>query len=205
MFIQLLLVFFFGIKHSFDADHILAVSSLVDRKRGIRDALRLGTSWSIGHMITATIITIVLYAVGTTFLSRYLEKTELAVGVMLIGLGVLSLRTFRSGNIGRPVRRNHRHFFALGAGVLQGVASNDELLIILATALSIGTVMGVLLGAAIFSMGVVVGMSGFIFFFQRTQATENNQRLQKYLTHGVAYASVAYGLFIVFSFLLPYF
>src|SRR5437870_8246664 len=51
-----------GFKHSYDADHLVAVSNLITRSGSIRKTSLISVSWAAGHMVTAAIITVLLYA-----------------------------------------------------------------------------------------------------------------------------------------------
>lgn len=44
-----------GFKHSYDADHLIAVSSILRRAKSIRSSWKSSIFWAIGHMITAAI------------------------------------------------------------------------------------------------------------------------------------------------------
>ncbi|HEY0785737.1 MAG TPA: hypothetical protein VGD62_07675, partial [Acidobacteriaceae bacterium] len=41
-----------GIRHSTDADHVVAISTIVTRQRSIRGAALIGTLWGLGHTLT---------------------------------------------------------------------------------------------------------------------------------------------------------
>ncbi len=87
LFIALLL----GIKHSMDADHIVAISSILIRSPSLGNTLTLSVSWALGHMLTASVITFILYSFRELFLDKYLASFEIAVGIMLIAIALLTL------------------------------------------------------------------------------------------------------------------
>src|SRR3989344_3241801 len=91
-----------GFKHSYDSDHLIAVSNILRKVDSVKSSIRVGFSWGIGHMLTATIITVILFIFKESFLSDVLPHFEKIVGVMLIVLGILSLRDFFS-------LHSHRH------------------------------------------------------------------------------------------------
>src|SRR5437899_9959576 len=47
----LLLGFVLGMRHATDADHVVAVATIVSRQRSIRGAAFTGFAWGIGHSI----------------------------------------------------------------------------------------------------------------------------------------------------------
>src|SRR5438876_2043419 len=77
-----------GFKHSYDADHLVAVSNLIARSGSVRKTSLMSVAWAIGHMTTATIITILLYTFGRAFLAEVLGNLDLLVAVMLVIIGL---------------------------------------------------------------------------------------------------------------------
>ena len=55
-----ILAFIMGIKHAFDADHILIVSNFLSRAKKLDETLNISLSWGIGHMLTAGIMTLII-------------------------------------------------------------------------------------------------------------------------------------------------
>src|SRR5438046_5305929 len=80
-----------GFKHSYDADHLVAVSNLITRSGSIRKTSLISVSWAAGHMVTAAIITVLLYAFRQTILSDVLAHLDLLVAVMLLLIGTIGL------------------------------------------------------------------------------------------------------------------
>src|SRR5436853_7423225 len=80
-----------GVKHSYDADHLVAVSNLITRSRSIRKTSLISVSWAAGHMVTAALITVLLYAFRQTILSDVLSHLDVLVAVMLLLIGVIGL------------------------------------------------------------------------------------------------------------------
>jgi high-affinity nickel permease len=86
--------FFLGMRHATDADHIIAVSTIVAREKRLGGAAIIGALWGIGHTIT-------ILAVGTGIIlftlvipPRLGLSMEFSVGLMLILLGALNLIGF---------------------------------------------------------------------------------------------------------------
>jgi high-affinity nickel permease len=48
----LLLGMALGMRHALDADHIVAMSTIVARERSVARAARLGGAWGIGHSLS---------------------------------------------------------------------------------------------------------------------------------------------------------
>jgi len=44
--------FFLGMRHATDADHVIAVSTIVSREQTLRSAILIGSAWGVGHTLT---------------------------------------------------------------------------------------------------------------------------------------------------------
>ena len=48
--------FFLGMRHATDADHIIAVSTIVTRQGTLRGGVLIGGLWGLGHTLTIVIV-----------------------------------------------------------------------------------------------------------------------------------------------------
>jgi high-affinity nickel-transport protein len=80
-----------GMRHSTDADHVVAISTIVSRERSIRSAAFIGSVWGLGHTITIFIVGSLIILFGVEIPTRLGLSMEFSVAVMLILLGVLNL------------------------------------------------------------------------------------------------------------------
>lgn len=80
-----------GMRHSTDADHVVAISTIVSRQRSIRNAAFIGSIWGMGHTITIFIVGSLIILCGVEIPPRIGLSMEFSVAIMLILLGVLSL------------------------------------------------------------------------------------------------------------------
>ena len=83
--------FFLGIKHSLDVDHVAAVSSLMLRSPKITHTIKMAIFWSLGHTLTAGILTVVLFLMKDVFLTSFLAGFELIIAIMLIFIGMTTI------------------------------------------------------------------------------------------------------------------
>ncbi len=83
--------FFLGMRHATDADHVIAITTIVSRQRSMRGAAWIGALWGLGHTLTVAIVggAIILFTVVIP--PRVGLAMEFAVGVMLVILGFLNL------------------------------------------------------------------------------------------------------------------
>jgi len=83
--------FLLGIRHATDPDHVIAVTTIVSRQQSIRHAGIIGILWGLGHTITIVLVGTGIIVFNLTIPPRIGLAMELAVGLMLILLGVLNL------------------------------------------------------------------------------------------------------------------
>ncbi|MFL5310236.1 MAG: hypothetical protein ACJ79H_07275 [Myxococcales bacterium] len=84
--------FLSGLRHALEPDHLAAVSTLVVEQPKRWRAAFLGASWGIGHSASLLGAGALLLVWRAQLPARWAEAFELGVAVMLIGLGVRSLR-----------------------------------------------------------------------------------------------------------------
>ena len=87
----LLLGLFLGMRHATDADHVIAIATIVSRQRSLRGSAVIGAAWGVGHTLTILAVGGAMILFGVTIPPRVGLAMEFAVGVMLIVLGVLTL------------------------------------------------------------------------------------------------------------------
>jgi ABC-type nickel/cobalt efflux system permease component RcnA len=83
--------FVLGMRHATDPDHVIAVSTIVSRQRSIRQAGAVGALWGIGHTITIFCVGAAIILFNVVIPPRIGLIMEMAVGLMLILLGILNL------------------------------------------------------------------------------------------------------------------
>ncbi len=142
----LLLGFILGMRHATDPDHVVAVTTIVAKQRGVGKAGLIGAFWGLGHTCTIFLVGAGIILFGVTIPPRIGLSMEFAVAFMLILLGVLNL----TGTLGRVQER------FLGNSVTPG--ANDEL-----TSVSGARMIGGLGAYNVFRplvIGIVHGLAG---------------------------------------------
>ena len=227
-----------GFKHSYDADHLVAVSNFLVRSPSNRSTARLSTSWAAGHMITASVITVALYLSSQTVLKALLDNLQISVVIMLIVIGVLGILAetrYYHEHVHRHLFREHSHAHShaslraairrlipgskrriehdemgrvpaepqrtmFGIGIVHGLASNDELLILFTISLSVTSLFGLLLGVGVFSIGVVLGMIVYGIGITYPMVRFGKGRVRRIVNVGVAVLSIVYALLLLVGF-----
>lgn len=108
--------FVLGMRHATDADHVIAVSTIVTREQKASRAAIVGAAWGVGHTFTIFAVGSILILFRITLPPRVGLSMELAVGLMLIVLGIRNLRASFLWPT-RPLRNEHKptvHYHAHG-------------------------------------------------------------------------------------------
>lgn len=90
----LFLGFLLGMRHAFESDHVAAVASLVTRSPSLRESIRLGSIWGLGHTLTLFILGSAVMLLDHMIPERMALMLEFAVGIMLVLLGIDVVRRF---------------------------------------------------------------------------------------------------------------
>src|SRR5215470_16876611 len=87
----LVLGFVLGVRHATDPDHVIAVTTIVAKQRGVAKASLIGALWGLGHTVTMFVVGASIILFGVTIPPRIGLSMEFAVAFMLILLGILNL------------------------------------------------------------------------------------------------------------------
>ena len=120
-----LLGFLLGLKHATDADHVVAITTIVSRERSFRRAAWIGGLWGIGHSLTVFLVGGAMVVFRIAMPPRIGLALEFGVALMLILLGFNNLRPAAAA-------RGHSHDLPpafngvrpLAIGVVHGLAGS---------------------------------------------------------------------------------
>jgi ABC-type nickel/cobalt efflux system permease component RcnA len=91
--------FLLGMLHATDADHVVAVTTIVARQGNLRGAARVGLLWGVGHTLTVFAVGSAIILFNLAISPRLEMAMEFCVALMLIVLGSVTL-----ARVGRHVR-----------------------------------------------------------------------------------------------------
>ncbi|MBM2840475.1 MAG: high-affinity nickel-transporter [Bacteroidetes bacterium] len=98
--------FVLGLKHALDADHLLAVSTIISERKGILRSAGVGLLWGLGHTASLLLAGLIVIALRVEIPERVALTMEFLVALMLIGLGLNVLyKLVRGGKI-----HSHAHW-----------------------------------------------------------------------------------------------
>ena len=168
-----------GLKHAFDSDHLVAVSTMVTRERSPWCSLWIGLSWGLGHTVTLLVVGLVVIGLKKQIPPPLGLSLECLVGVVLMALGLATLydcwrkqlhahRHIHAGAVHTHFHTHvdspaHQHFHPprLGLkpvliGMVHGLAGSAALMLLVLAAIP-SPALG-LVYIAIFGCGSIVGM-----------------------------------------------
>jgi high-affinity nickel-transport protein len=98
--------FVLGLQHATDADHLVAVATILSRERRFADGALVGAAWGLGHTTTLAATAAIVIAFGLRLPASLETGLELVVAAMLVALGLLRLADAVRG--AGAVPREHR-------------------------------------------------------------------------------------------------
>lgn len=198
--------FMLGLRHATDADHVVAVSTIVSRSRTLRSAVLVAMLWGLGHTVTILLVggSIVIF---NLVISPSLETVlELCVATMLLVLGALNLygAVFegrearspggaRSGVLTSGLPTSLRPLFV---GIVHGLAGSAAIaLLVLAT---IQDAVRAVLYLGVFGVGTIAGMAllTLLVVVPVAAATRRFVSVERYLAGATGAASLAFGVML---------
>jgi high-affinity nickel-transport protein len=209
----LMLGFLLGIRHATDADHVVAIGTIVSRERTLRGAAQLGALWGAGHTVTILAVGGAIILLGIVIPPRIGLTMEFAVAAMLILLGSLNVsRSARDSDGGhthegdalplfdrRPGRRAaYQVLRPLVVGVVHGLAGSAAVaLLVLGSLHDPRWATAYLL---VFSAGTIAGMMliTVTLAMPLTVAARRFSGMNRYLALSSGLLSLAFGLFLVY-------
>ena len=189
MFTWVFFGFLLGLQHALEADHIAAVASITADKTGVRNILRHGAVWGMGHALVLGAFGGAVYALELSLSQRLASGLEFAVGIMMVLLGARLLHVLvrdrihfhthrhsagdihfhahsHAGDVKNHALSRHGHAHpaggwrrSLAVGMMHGLAGSAALV-----ALAASTAPSIPLGVAfmlLFGLGSIVGMAVF--------------------------------------------
>ena len=207
--------FVFGLKHALEADHLLAVTTLISKTRFFRIASGLAVLWGLGHTIVLLLVGGLVLAFKLVIPPSFSAVFELIVGFVLTILAaqvlvkLVNTETHLHAHEHSGVVHSHFHSHAengehmhkhkpLLLGMLHGLAGSAGL-----TVLVLASVKSFPLGmlyVLVFGAGSIIGMiavSSLVslpFLFLRKEPS-----LGKILNTAVGISGLTLGLFIAYK------
>jgi len=179
-----------GMRHATDADHIVAVTTIVNSERSARRSSRIGVMWGLGHTLTIFVVGGAIVLFKLAFTPRIGLSMEFSVALMLMVLGYLNL-TVRD-----PVPQVVPQLRPFLVGVVHGMAGSAAATLLILPLIDDPRLAVLYLG--VFGLGTIVGMATITMAIA-APAIYAGARLAR-LQHGIRFASgavsVAFGAYL---------
>ena len=221
----LLLGLLLGIKHATEADHVVAVSTIVSEDRNPWRGLWVGASWGLGHTTPLLLVGIAILLLNRPFPEDYSPVLEFGVGVMLVALGLQVFWGLRRSRIHLHLHEHdggeHTHFHSHVApaqtkdhhphiriskpsfrlksyvvGMVHGLAGSAAV-----TLLVLSTIDGFWKGVSYllaFGVGTVIGMGSLTLLMGVPFAFSRRSERAEHVVRGAAgAASIAFGVLLM--------
>jgi len=209
-----------GLKHAFDSDHLVAISTIVAREQSPRRSLWIGLFWGVGHTLTLLAVGLIVLGLKLQIPASIGLSLECGVGVVLIGLGLSTLYEYWQRRVhahshvhddaththfhvhAESMTHSHPHPFRLGLkpmliGMVHGLAGSAALMLIVLAAIpspTLGLIYIAIFGCgSIIAMGLVSLLMGIFFSLATHQLYDFDQVLRLM----IGSISAAFGAWIV--------
>jgi cytochrome c biogenesis protein CcdA len=219
LFILLIYALYEGLLHTFEADHILAVTNIVSQRNKIFPALKDGIFWGLGHTSTIFLIGIIMILFKVNIPDSSFSYFEATVGLMLILVASYRLYVFfkkehsgtahthghehagenRMPHIHVHLRNENLHKASYGIGLVHGLAGSGALVVLVMT--QIKTLTSSLLYLAIFGVGSIIGMTlvAGVFSVPFSKKLINSRWMRTALVLVSSILCFAYGCYVVYN------
>ena len=164
----------FGLKHATEADHVVAVSTIVSEHQNLFRAALVGALWGTGHTLSLVIVGAIVLGLRVTIPEHVAGWLEFGVALMIIGLGLNalwrawqhreSIHVHQHRHDGLPHAHVHLHEAAptrigikpLLVGAMHGLAGSAALTVLVLT--QIPSPLVGFMALLVFGVGSIAGM-----------------------------------------------
>ena len=194
---KIFLTIYAGLEHAFEADHLLAVNTLVSHRENLKQSLKDGIFWGIGHTTTIFLVGILMIGFKLNIGENIFKNFEAGVGIMLIFLGI-----YRMSKLYFPKQHNHTHNTsraAFGVGLIHGLAGSGALVVLVISQMK--TPSEGLMYILIFGLGSIFGMflAAYLFSIPYTKSLLKSKKLQASLVIISSLLCIIYGGKVVYE------
>ena len=165
--------FILGLEHAFDADHVVAVSTIVSEYKSINKSSKIGAFWGLGHTLTLLLVGFIILTFKLKIPQKLALSLEFAVGIVLVALGInvlyklykkkMHMHEHQHGifkhahyHSHKDIKHHDHAFKSFFIGMIHGLAGSAALMIlILAT---IDNFYSGIFYILLFGIGSIIGM-----------------------------------------------
>ncbi|GAB3251011.1 hypothetical protein GCM10027347_09170 [Larkinella harenae] len=194
-----------GVQHSFEPDHMAAVSVLASEKRNHQQIWRIvwrSSHWALGHSFTLILFACFILLLKSALSLNIAEQVELVVGPLMIWLGLVAIRRNHKpqepeatpSTSPKPVSRS------FWVGMIHGLAGTGGACTVALTlaARDASTAVWIIV---LQSVGIIAAMTlyGCLLAFSLTRVIDRWQSAVRLINYAVGIFSIAIGVYTLFE------
>ena len=194
-----------GVQHSFEPDHMAAVSVLASDKNqspGQRWKLIWRSShWALGHSFTLILFAVLVLLLKSTLSLEVSGKVEMLIGPLMIWLGIVAiLRNFRKNGEKIPNPSSQKFSRSFWVGMVHGLAGTGGACAV-ALALAASDASTAVWIIILQSIGIIVSMSayGYFFAFSINKFAGRREAILKIINYTVGTFSIIIGFITLYG------
>lgn len=217
--IHLLVILYAGVAHALEADHILAVSNIVSRRKAVFPALKDGIFWGLGHTSTIVLIGLLVLVFKTSISENTFSYFEAGVGLMMVIVATMRLAKFYSErqltygrqlvhgangsgaevSLSSGIEDKNLHKVSYGIGLVHGLAGSGALVMLAVTQFNKAD--AGMLYLLLYGLGSVAGMAlvSGLFSIPFSRKLVNNSILRTILVILSSSICIIYGAYVVYE------
>jgi len=160
-----------GVQHSFEPDHMAAVSVLAteeNRNPGRRahrwKLIWRSSHWALGHSLTLILFAVLVLLLKSTMSLHIADRVEMLVGPLMIWLGILAIRRNFKTETPPPVPAERKVSRSFWVGMVHGLAGTGGACAVALT-LAARDAMTAVWIIILQSVGIILSMSAYGYFF----------------------------------------
>lgn len=218
----LALGFVLGMKHALDADHVIAVSTIVSKSHHVFGGTIVGAFWGLGHTLTLFLVGGVMLSLKVTIPHHVALMMEMAVGVMLVFIGGVVAAGLIKEQVdfhlhyheGKSHFHPHKHsnidphdhqhaiqrgYRSMAVGMVHGLAGSAALMLLVVG--TIGSTLDGILYIGLFGLGSILGMMMFttLISLPFVYTAFRFSRFNRAITGLASFTSIILGTVIIYE------
>ena len=190
-----------GFNHAFEADHVLAVGNLANKRSSFISAMKDGLFWGLGHTSMIIVVGCIIILAKLTLNVPSFEYLEVIVGITLISLGIYRVLKINQKVVSSAEADTRGGKLAIIIGTIHGVAGSGAVVLIAMSEIKSSSMS--IAYMLLFGIGSILGMIlvAALFKIPMTNKLRIGEKLQKVFLWVSALLCIAYGVYMVFKFI----
>ncbi|MBR08148.1 MAG: urease accessory protein [Rickettsiales bacterium] len=190
-----------GFNHAFEADHVLAVGNIANKRPSIWMAIKDGIFWGLGHTSMIFLVGIFII-IGKLFLLEEVEFEffEVFVGISMVGLGLYRLVKYQKTHDHSHTPKDANFRVAYSVGLIHGLAGSGTVILLAMSEIK-SNVEGIFY-LLIFGIGSILGMMvvAGVFTLPYLKSIQSGGAFHKVLVWISAGLCLSYGVWMIVSY-----